>query len=497
MHTQRQLEYGWAERTKCDVCKQNLSVFTNTFHTCVPPSQESKGGLGSSGLSSSGLCPSHTACKQSLSSCSSIISILDQPMSSDEAELLSLYDSGGSRAASMHEESGLPCIPMPNFDDYLGNDGAKAGGGDGWEGDSLERDGDGIHSDYCQHYRGDTTLDCHSERVCVGHTEGGSSHGDSVHGRPSGSYFTRGRHRQSSTNLAVPERTPVHVRRVCVSESNLLSAGQQPPLQRTQEGRSLPSITGYQRVLVGSGGANRTRTRNGIVRKLKKIPRSIFHLLFFSEKRKREEKEGTLYCNSPTLLPIPFPLFNLSEEPRKIGSVRDVSQNLPVLEIEDLHHSQRAHERADFEVLQPFSDTRRDSAFPCSPPLPPIGLQVDVLGQRRDSAVPSSPSSSISFMDNLAPVVARPKQQDQDNGPLSNRDSGGGSFESDTSRANVEQYERQTSTESADTVSLGSVSTQLPSNSKRNSYSSHYYVNINTIAEHPDDTCAGEVEVGQ
>ena len=397
-------------------------------------------------------------------------------MPSDEAELLSLYDSESSRAASMHEESGLSHMPPLSFMDSAKECGNK------WEGTLYECDcceGEFGHDDSCRY----SDVHCQGSdsdiqmNVTSSNENSSPEHENPTSTLPSGELFSTAAHIKSSTNLFLPiTATPVCTRRVCASESNLLAA-QLSPIQKSQDGQSLPNILTPS---VGSGPSRSPRPSK-LTRRLRKIPRCILRRLFLPDKRRRDNvKEGTMYSDSPKLLSTPFPLLDLAEEPRRIGASR-----VPVLKIDDLHLSQSklpADESQDSDLVSfPTSlDGRRDSAVPYSPSASPTGLQVYPGSERRDSAVPSSPSSSASFMDGLSPV-SRPKRDH--------------SFRSDGSRPSPGSYQHQSSLDSMDSVSLNSIPTQFAS--KRNSYSSHFYASINPILEYPDDSQSTEVQVSE
>ena len=306
----------------------------------------------------------------------------------------------------------------------------------------------------------------------------------------------------SATNLAPPMTTPLHMKRAFCSEGNLLSA---PTINPSLHATSLPDIVDDLGSAVGVSTPKKRRCRK-IIRSLRKLPRSILsRFLLHSHGKKRFEKDGGMNSTSPTLRPSLFPLPDLEEEPRRIGSRQNISEHTglgPLLKIDELHISQQTLREESLDSVEggfigvsPFLRICTESSVSYSPCSSQADLRLPVAtSHRRDSAVPSSPCSSISIMDAPSPVVPRLKG-DQGDKPPPDRDSGLDSFRSDSSRPALASYQRQTSFDSVDTASLVSVSTQ-PS-SKRNSYSSHYYVNINPIFEDPDDPHATQVRVRQ
>jgi hypothetical protein len=424
----------------------------------------------------------HVPCQPSLSSSSSIISILEQPMSSIEAELLSLYDSSGSsRGGSMHEEGSL--LPLFNYAESVPQE-EYIGESDGWEDSDCGKGVAGANTSF----RSDADVE----------------YTDYEESTRNYSTFGVG---QTPTLTSTHPHICTPVRRACCSEGNLHSPlHPHSNLEITKkEGASLPDIA--------EGGSSvprsniQRRSPSGFVHSLTKLRKSILgRLLHPDRKTKKVEYEDTMYCRSPTLRPLPFSLVDFTEEPRKIGSSRDIHRCTGQEMLKSQSLSNRTFSQCDvdreslvsvkgaFIDVPPFLDVRRDSAISAgslSPPTSPTGLQLPVATQRRDSAVPSSPSSSISFRDALSPVVPRLKHdQDAVDRPRVDRDSDNGSYRSESSQQAAGLYHRQTSFDSVDTASLASVSTQ-PS-SKRNSYSSHYYVNINPIMEDPDDHHAAE-----
>ena len=326
----------------------------------------------------------------------------------------------------MHDESTLPpfnyakCVPC---EEYIGES-------DGWEGSGWQVGEVG---------GADATSDMDVEYT---------DYEDKTKAR-NYSFYDVG---QTPTSAITHFCTPVRcMRRVFHSEGNLPLSHSN--LEKTKkEGLSMPHIA------EGSTSAPRNGTKkpspSKIMHSLTKLRRRFLdHLRHSDKKMKRVENEGTMYCTSPSLQPLPF-LLDFTEEPRKIGSRRDINRFSGLqLKVDNLPLSQSNMDDKSMDSVKhievpPFLDVRRDSAVSAcsfSSVTSPAGLQLPAVGHRRDSAVPSSPSSSISFR------------------------------------------------EGEDTASLTSVSTQ-PS-SKINSHSSHYYVNINPIMEDPDDPHAAEMEV--
>jgi hypothetical protein len=540
--------------TEREECLRELEVLSLEIMCAPLPTsfsvgayQHSPRSVGSGWLSSGGGLCSHAPCTPTLSGSSSIISVLDQPMSSQEAEILSVYDSSrsSSRETSMHEEvedSFTSAGFVATRDDAaernasrrrVGSEYEDVDGycsrGDGCRGDGNYGDGSQRNGGRCNDGQGDRSHGdgyrggaSRSERCLNESGISDSGRGDSWQSEADLAPSDRGPYSApqfgscellssspSAKKLTPSETTPVRMKRVCCSEGNLLSAlPPQSSLSRGagKEGISLPDILCEDGATTtpGEGGSMatpKTRKRKRIMRSLRKIPWSILSRLFLSERKSsREERERTMLCTSPTLLsPFPFPLLELAEEPRRVGSSRqDIAQfdyKLPVLKIEDLHcdlsqrETETVVEEEEIIATLPFvhGESRRDSAVPSSPSTSPLPLPSAAgLGQRRGSDLPPSPTLS-SFQDALPPVVvARPRTEIRETGYSTYRDSGvGSSFNSVSSRSNAAQYQHQTSTESVDSFSLASLSTQL--SSKRNSCTSHHYVNINTILEIPDD----------
>ena len=403
-------------------------------------------------------------------------------MSSVEAELLSLYDSSvSSRGGSMHEEGSLPSLPLFNYAESVPQE-EYIGESDGWEGSDCGKGVAGANTSF----RSDADVEYTDNEESTGQNY-------SVGQAPA----------LTSTHPHIC--TPVRfMRRACRSEGNLHSPlHPHSNLEITKkEGVSLPDIAEGGSIVPRNN--IEARSPSGFVHSLTKLRKSILGRLLHSDRKtKKVEYEGTMYCRSPTLHPLPFTLVDFTEEPRKIGSSRDMSRCTgPRLTVDNLPFSQSDIDgeslvsvKEAFIEVPPFLDVRRDSAVSAGSISPLTSLQLQVATQRRDSAVPSSPSSSISFRDVLSPVVPRHKHdQDAADRPRVDRDSGNGSYRPESSQQAAGLYHRQTSFDSVDTASLASVSTQ-PS-SKRNSYSSHYYVNINPIMEDPDDHhAAAEIEV--
>ena len=295
---------------------------------------------------------------------------------------------------------------------------------------------------------------------------------------------------QAQTSISPHPARPhaITMRRVYCSEGNLPSAlYPQTNLHTTKrEGQSLPHIADGG---TSDSGENRMKPcyHSRLKQSLVKLRQSFLgRLRHSSRKMKMEENEVTTYCPSPSPLlhPMPITLLYFTEEPRRIGNSRDIrqcnslEQNLQHLQLDVESETSMKGEFIDQSLLLDVHQYTSSSS--------PTSLQLP--GQRRDSATPSSPgTSSMSLPDVSSPVVPRVKRDQGEDRPRVDRDSG---CRSESSQPAVGLYHRQISSDSVETESLASVSTQ-PS-SKRNSYSSHYYVNINPIMEDPD---APQIEV--
>ena len=290
------------------------------------------------------------------------------------------------------------------------------------------------------------------------------------------------------------------ITRTYCSEGNLLSEPTHATLRYGKEGLSLPDLPQGG---VASEPVSRARRklcrgricrRRSIVQCLRKLPKNLTNRLNSSRKKLKGKKEerGHWYCSSPTLLPPPRPpldVLELADEPRKLGNGREIAYT--VLNV-----------KSDNKLCTYAPQTK----FPgvnvvCSESITDDNLcdsLTTLMSVRRDSAVPSSPASSPTI-DGLLHGLSRGEWGDK--GDQKRRDSGVGSlFNSTYGNGNnkpfAKQYSPQMSSESTDTAAVASYSTAGPSTLKHNSYSSHHYVNLGyPILEDPDDDDGDDVTI--
>ena len=344
--------------------------------------------------------------KTTLSQSSSIVSILDVPMSTTEAELLSLYDSGGSIDGESRSSKTFPTSPIA-----------------------------------------ENPTECSPQIV------------------NSGSETQQEEASAVEENVALDE-TPVTVcspiTRAYCSEGDLLCDSTHCTLRYGKEGLSLPDIS-RNAMPTTSRGCNIKfcRQRSSVVKNLRKLSVSIMNLLRPSRRRNREERrDDNGYTTSPQRkLPL-FPLLEFSDEPRKLGGNRP--KTLP----------------------SPFSPKALPNVYtPLILPQPNVSIDGSETARIADPALPQTDDrrgSAISYSPATTPtpdVITVAMNSDYRRSSF--RDSGvGGSFNSTHSNSRQHSgptYTRQTSSDSVDTASVSSVST-VPS--KRNSYSSHHYINL-------------------
>ena len=398
--------------------------------------------------------------------------------------MLSLYDTGSSRGGSIHEEDDLPIFDypecVPHVDDAGRSDGimyhSSSEGFDAADAGFVS-DGDMEHTNFNNMT---TALNSSSPGISQAPT--------SIPSHP-----------------VLPHTTAVGtMRHVCNYEGNFpLPLHLHSNLQPTKkEGLLLPHTADG-----GTSDSGESKWKPSyLMHSLVKVRQGILGRFQHSDRKmKREDNDGTMHCPSPILHPIPFTLVDFTEEPRKIGSSRDIEQcTSPEQKVNDFQHSQLSQKSVKGEVIEVSSllDICLDSGVsttasstssfsPASPHLQVISvhcdsavLPVQLPGQHRDSATPSSPGSfSMSMPDVPSPAILRVKHDQEGDRPRVDRDSG--SSRSEGAHPGMGLYHFQTSSNSIETESQANVSTQ-PS-SKRNSYSSHYYVNINPIMEDPND----------
>ena len=390
------------------------------------------------------VCP-QTPRKMTLSASSSIASILDVPMTSTEAELLSLYDSGGSVDGDPSS-----CLNLTKFFINEEEESAKT-----------------------------VSHTCKSDKTPKSVQEFGA--------------FKFANSPSVVDLVPTAQAEPVGaITRTYCSEGNLLSEPTHATLRYGKEGLSLPDLP---QGCVASEPVSRARRkfcrgrvcgRQSIVCCLRKLPKNLTNRLNSSRKNLKGKKEerGDWYCSSPTLLPPPRPpldVLELADEPRKPGNVREIAYT--VLSV-----------KSDNELCTYVPQT----TFPGvnvvrSGSITDVNLSDSLktlMSVRRDSVVPSSPASSPT-VDGLLPSFTQGERGDKIY--WSNQDSGvGSSFNSTYSNSNNKPFAKQSSpqmsSDSTDTAAVASYSTAGPSTLKHNSYSSHHYVNFGySILEDPDN----------
>lgn len=349
--------------------------------------------------------------KATLSATSSIVSVLDVPMSSMEAEILSLYDS--STASSIDGDS----LSVQRYS-------------------SISKDDEnGAVISMATHYQDNHQIDRHLNH----HNDNHHHINDRHDNRHRSNFYLTLSISTSSAQVAksaanTPVTTPTMTRRYH-SEANLLSLSQPAAVKYAtkRDGRSMVDIFGDDMATT----PNKSERQNSVISSLKKLPKTIFKHLKLSQPRWRSRPEEVLEYGgllSPTLLPQPFPLLELTQEPRKVGTIETKMANQIM---------------SSDEGVAMDKNRNTDLTISC------------------EVAMVSSPQGSDS--PNIDKHNLESKRVSCDSGVASTS-----SFNSTYS--NSMRYQRQTSNDSSEeTASIVSVSTQ-PS-SKRNSLNSHHTIN--------------------
>jgi hypothetical protein len=351
--------------------------------------------------------------KTTLSASSSIVSVLDVPMSMVEAELLSIYDSSASV-----DGGSLSSVHLPTTEDST---------------DILFQ---------CMHQD-----EAESDQCGGCHIRSSPSAADLTDLTPTGI--------NDSTTTA-------RIRRGYYSEGNLLETS---PLISKKEGRSLPDIAGDNETTPQQNRCSCTMRRHrSIMKSLKNIPRNIFRRLRRPLRGNREERCEWACPGSPTLWPAqpapsqpaPFPVLELNDEPKKPGNCPEgvalYDYAVPPVEVDQppLLAVNNDEERRRFVVTTvPLADLDR-SVTPTS---------------RRDSAISLAQSLvSPAPMHSLYPASRTDRKY---------RDSG---VDSAFSSLTSSQCSRRQSTDSVDTVSSCSASQSFKRNSyNTHHYVTHAY----------------------
>lgn len=280
------------------------------------------------------------------------------------------------------------------------------------------------------------------------------------------------------TPISMCTPTATQMRRSYCSEDNLLSTTTRATmLSKKEGGRSLPDIT-RSGVTVTQRCCEKPR-RNGVKHSLTKLPRRIFNRLRHPWQSNRKRSELTSPNSTPLRSPpqlLPFQVLELTDEPRKLTDTGVASFNY------------KFKSEGEQTPLTPEGEADR-GLIPVKPDLrlTYVGAHLDVHGP--DSAIHSPTSTLSSQCSTRRKEIYRYSM-----------DSGSGSFRSETTCSNRPFYTRRPSVDSADSVSMDSTSAvpYIPMPTKRGSYSSHNYVNLNLecpIYEDPDDDIATPEQV--
>lgn len=261
---------------------------------------------------------------------------------------------------------------------------------------------------------------------------------------------------ESSSNLrliADSESTPTatQMNRSYCSEGDLLSTKSPAgTMLSKREGCSLPNIA---RHIVTT--TPRCHRQDGVIRCLMKIPRCIFNRFRPRQNNREQNSELSTTPNPPGLQSppklVPFQLLDLTDEPRRLTDngkravIASYSYSLPPVQSIGKEASPTPGNKADQETVKPDLSGLVTSSKSS-------GLRESGLG---DSAI-HSPTSTLSSL--YSTRVCQPL------------------------------YTRQPSIESSDTMSVDSASLFSHLSTKRGSYTSHNYVNLNyPIPENPAD----------
>ena len=410
--------------------------------------------------------------KATLSATSSIVSVLDVPMSSVEAEILSLYDSSSSsNVGSLDGDELCQSFSVVKDDQpeivsslVVHHESLQQ---DDNESNKQQRE----YNDRCQEK---CTRGCRDFRLDF-----------SAHSHSALSTM------QSAVTTPVTTPTIVSGFR---SESNLLSPCQPPSVRYAmrREGRSMPDILGedtdphFYISPVKSGG------RPSIICSLKKLPKCILKRFLSSQRKQRKDRE----TEHGSYLQ-PFPLMELSYEPRKIGKKANESAFVfPPRSADESLQVSPSTGTGGTTPYMPFSSSEfLDGKVDVSPA---AGVENTFTNSSASDHGfgPSYEASLTSSQDHLFPRQ-RPvgvwrhhdsRRISRDSGVTTSFNSTHSSRRSSSTRPYVERFQRQTSADSADTDSIAS--------SKRNSLvASHHTSVIHERFGHPEEMNPNTMQV--
>lgn len=256
--------------------------------------------------------------------------------------------------------------------------------------------------------------------------------------------------------------TATQMKHASCSEGDLLMTS--PPALR-KEGLSLPNIAENVVTAMPENSGRMCRQRS-VMRSLRKLPKTILKRLHHTSSKVDNQKSpdsglSKLQSEPPSQ---PFPLLQLIDEPRKLTNYQDKLQvavynyTLPCISIDNW--------QAAALLPVPVIDSNTPSFTVDKKEVSLTDLSHSVhLWTSSDSPISLHSPSPIN-----TPLSA--SESARENG--TSRESGvGSSFSSHSSNRPFIKHNRQPSTES-----VASVGTISQASTKRNSYTSHHYVNV-------------------